>query len=83
LASFIFVAISGEPPEKEDNIIMIFSIYKIIILISKLSFANQLNIFLEISIPTKGVTVYRYTDVLQYEKINFVPRYDFWKTGIL
>jgi hypothetical protein len=31
----------------------------------------------------KGVTVYRYTDILQYEKINFEPWYDFWKTGIL
>jgi hypothetical protein len=35
------------------------------------------------SIITKGVTVYMYTDILQYVKINFVLRYDFSKTSIL
>jgi hypothetical protein len=42
---------------------------------------NKLNF--KIKVAGKGVTVYRYTNILQYEKINFVPRYNFWKTGIL
>jgi hypothetical protein len=39
--------------------------------------ARVVNFVIYDVVDDKVVTVYPYTDILQYEKINFVPQYDF------